>query len=135
MIRLTHRRTVRSHGEAGPLHRLCLVLTALASALPCFAAQARPGEPRLFEFSLARMGTVFNIALYHTDQSAASDAAMDAFERVEQLEQIFSDNRENSEARRICREAAGTARPVSPELFHVLESSLRFSRLTGGGAP
>ncbi len=87
---------------------------------------------QLFKFSLARMGTVFSIALYHTDQAAASDAAMAAFERIERLEQILSDYRENSEVRRICRDAAGIARPVSPELYCMLEKSLGFSRMTRG---
>ncbi len=104
----------------------------MATAAPCVDAEARPGNMQLFRFSLARMGTVFSIALYHADQAAASDAAMAAFERVERLEQILSDYREDSEVRRICRDAAGAARPVSPELYYMLENSLRFSRMTRG---
>jgi thiamine biosynthesis lipoprotein len=93
---------------------------------------ARRGALRRFEFSLARMGTTFNIVLYHTEEEAASKAAVAAFNRVERLETIFSDFRDDSENRRLCRLGAGMPRAVSPELFFVLESSLRFSQLSGG---
>ncbi|NWG12094.1 MAG: FAD:protein FMN transferase [Acidobacteria bacterium] len=132
MTRPARRRIFSSCDAAGLLRSPCFIPAVLAALSLCADAGPRAGRPQLFRFSLARMGTVFNIALYHADPSAASDAAMAAFERVEQLEQIFIDYRGNSEVRRICRDTAGIARPVSPELFSVLESSLRFSRMTRG---
>jgi len=93
---------------------------------------ARRGTLRRFEFSLARMGTTFNIVLYHTEEEAASKAAMAAFSRMERLEAIFSDFREDSENLRLCRLGAGMPRAVSPELYFVLENSLKFSQLSGG---
>ncbi len=132
MTGLTRRRISGSRDAAGLLRCLCFMLAVVATTVPYAVAGPSAGNMRLFRFSLARMGTVFSIALYHTDQTSASDAAMAAFERVERLEQILSDYRENSEVRRICRDAAGIARPVSPELFHMLENSLRFSRMTRG---
>ena len=93
---------------------------------------ARRSPLRRFDFSLARMGTTFNIVLYHADEEEASKAAMAAFSRVERLEAIFSDFREDSENRRLCRFGAGMPTAVSPELFFVLQNSLRFSELSGG---
>jgi thiamine biosynthesis lipoprotein len=111
-----------------------LGLAVLAgAALNAGASNAARRSPlRRFEFSLARMGTTFNIVLYHTEEEEASKAAMAAFSRVERLEAIFSDFREDSENRRLCRFGAGMPRAVSPELFFVLENSLRFSQLSGG---
>jgi FAD:protein FMN transferase len=111
-----------------------LGLAVLAgAALDAGASNAARRSPlRRFEFSLARMGTTFNIVLYHTEEAEASKAAMEAFGRVERLEAIFSDFREDSENRRLCRLGAGMPHAVSPELFFVLENSLRFSQLSGG---
>lgn len=102
----------------------------LLSAFACCPLCARDLER--YTFSLARMGTVFRVVLYHSDQALASKAAMAAFSRVERLEQILSDFREDSEVRRLCREGAGRPLPVSPELYFLLDKSLEFSRLTGG---
>jgi thiamine biosynthesis lipoprotein len=78
------------------------------------------------------MGTEFRIVLYHGDSSSAQKAAMAAFDRVEDLEDIFSDYRERSEVNRLCQVAVGKAWNISPELFFVLEASLRYSRLSNG---
>ncbi len=101
------------------------------TALDAGASNAARRSPlRRFEFSLARMGTTFSIVLYHTGEDEASKAAMAAFSRVERLEAIFSDFREDSENRRLCRLGPGMPRSVSPDLFFVLENSLRFSQLS-----
>lgn len=78
------------------------------------------------------MGTEFRIVLFASDPSAAQKAALAAFNRVEELENIMSDYREDSEVMLLCRAPAGTPRVVTPELFHVLETALRISRLSGG---
>jgi len=111
---------------------LGLAILAGAALVAGASNAARRSTLRRFEFSLARMGTTFNIVLYHTEEGEASRAAMAAFNRVERLEGIFSDFREDSENRRLCRLGAGMPRAVSPELFFVLESSLRFSKISGG---
>ncbi len=93
---------------------------------------ASAGILQLYEFSLVRMGTQVRIVLYAHDHATASQAASDAYERIEHLEQIFSDYREDSELMRICRSASQSPRVVSPELFFILDKSLYFSRLSDG---
>jgi thiamine biosynthesis lipoprotein len=78
------------------------------------------------------MGTLFRIVLYEDDGARALNAATAAFERIEELESRFSDYREDSELTLLCRESSASPRAVSPELFSVLEQSLRMSRLSGG---
>jgi thiamine biosynthesis lipoprotein len=107
----------------------CLLLMSVL--LPVLRARGSQSLNR-YEYSLPRMGTVFNIVLYAANQETASLAANAAFERIEQLEQKMSDYREDSEIRRLGREAVWNPRPVSRDLFFVLENSLRISRLTGG---
>ena len=85
-----------------------------------------------YEFSLPRMGTIFRIELYSPDDAMASKAAEAAFARAEELEQIMSDYREDSELMRLAREGASAPFPVSTELYDVLAKSIRISELSRG---
>ncbi len=109
-----------------------LVLVSVAGLVCLSYFQAAAAPLQRYEFSLPRMGTLFEIILYAPDQNEASLATNAAFERIEQLEESMSDYREDSELNRLCREAVWNPRPVSAELFFVLETSLRISRITGG---
>jgi len=112
---------------------LCLLLV-VSPGLPASFLGLPPGPQDLqrFEFALVRMGTQFRIVVYAPSRDEASRAAMAAFERVEQLEDIMSDYREESELVRLSREAVAAPKVVSPELFFVLERAAHFSRLSGG---
>ncbi len=90
------------------------------------------GGPRRFEFHNLRMGTEFRLVIYGEEEGRVRRGALEAFERVEELEQIFSDFRTDSELSRAVPVARVRPKVVSPVLFHVLERSLDFSRLTGG---
>jgi thiamine biosynthesis lipoprotein len=110
-----------------------------AALLPLVALLPAPGLAKAehegferFEFSLPRMGTMARIELYAADKARATTAAAAAFDRLEALEQILSDYREDSELTILSREGASAPHAVSPELFFVLDRSLYFSRLSGG---
>ena len=103
-------------------YTLCLTSSALAET----------GPLKPFEYSLPRMGTVFRIVLYAANSTIASEASSEAFDRVEQLEQIFSDYREDSELMRVCRTASQSPQRLSSDLYMILQSSLRFSALSDG---
>jgi thiamine biosynthesis lipoprotein len=108
---------------------LLLSAVLLAVAAP-FSARERRLER--FDYSLPRMGTLFRIELYAPEENAAAAAAMAAFDRIEKLEQLLSDFREDSELSLLTRQAVGAPMRVSPELFEVLERSLEISRLSDG---
>ncbi len=114
---------------------LFLVFWLTGMIIPA-AAQLRPAANknpiRQHEFNLPRMGTQFSILIYHSDAQEAQKAAMAAFDRIEELEDIFSDYRERSEVNRLCQVAVGQPWNISPELFHVLAASQRVSQLSGG---
>jgi thiamine biosynthesis lipoprotein len=78
------------------------------------------------------MGTQFLVVLYAGDALVAQKAALAAFDRVEELEDIMSDYREQSEIMRLCRVAVGTPQVVTPELFFVLEKALHTSEQSRG---
>jgi len=106
-----------------------LILTLLH--LPFFLPARGPLLKR-YEYSLPRMGTIFLIDLYAPDDATASKAAEAAFARAEELEQIMSDYRQDSELMGLAREGAQAPFPVSEDLYDVLTKSIRISELSRG---
>src|SRR5690242_15794067 len=87
---------------------------------------------RIFSQSRNAMGTVFAIHLYaDTEQEALSFFEV-AFEEVERLEETLSKFRPSSEICRINRLAATQPIITDPEVFSLIDQSLRYSEQTGG---
>jgi thiamine biosynthesis lipoprotein len=105
---------------------LCLALSAALSR------SARAGALAEHKFYALRMGTEFRVLIYADDAIAAQKAAIAAFDRVEQLENIMSDYRTDSEVMHLCSTAVQTPQSVTPDLFYVLQNALRMSELSGG---
>jgi thiamine biosynthesis lipoprotein len=78
------------------------------------------------------MGTTFRIEMYVASGVAASKAAEAAFARAEDLEQIMSDYRADSELMRLSRQGSAAPFPVSSDLFDVLAKSQWTSELSSG---
>jgi thiamine biosynthesis lipoprotein len=76
------------------------------------------------------MGTEFRITISTADTSGMQMAVDSAFRRVEELEQMMSDYRADSELNRL----RGTAKwqRVSPDLYEVLNFSRQLAKQTGG---
>jgi FAD:protein FMN transferase len=78
------------------------------------------------------MGTMFRIEMYAASKSQASTAADAAFDRAEELEQIMSDYRVDSELERLDRIGFAAPVAVSSDLYDVLAMSIKTSELSGG---
>ena len=112
----------------------CLFFAVLGLGFVTFASgpTAAQASPQRFEYSLPRMGTIFRIEMYAASDAEASRAAEAAFARAEELEQIMSDYRADSELMRLTRHGATAPFPVSSDLYSVLSKSLWASRLSQG---
>ena len=106
------------------------VATLTISFLPCWCASNSPRSR--FEFEQLHMGTVFRIVMYAVDSQQATEAASKVRFRIEELEAILSDYREDSELLRVSEDAYLAPQVLSPDLYLVLEKSLCFSRLSYG---
>ena len=115
-------------GETPTLRALVLAIIVLAAVTQC----AGESSGKLYEFSLPRMGTTLRVKLYAANATEANRAANAVFDRVEELEQIFSDYRDDSELTQLSRHGADAPRVVSPEMFELLDDSARISALSGG---
>jgi len=111
--------------------RRSFVATLLFISLLARAADPAPALSR-FEFSNPEMGTVFRIVLYAPDKDSAAKASAAAFARIEQLNQVMSDYKDDSEVMQLCKKAGGDAVPVSAELFSILESAVDLSARSEG---
>ncbi len=78
------------------------------------------------------MGTVFSITLYAPDATSATAAAEAAFREVAKLDHMMTDYDETSELMQLCRRPVGEPTRVSPELFELLQESVRVARETDG---
>ncbi len=99
----------------------------------CGLAAASGKSPlHRFEYHGRCMGTELRIVLFAPDEKVARESSWAVFERVDQLEQVISDYREESELEKV--EPIATVRPkvVSEELYRIIDDSLRLARLTGG---
>lgn len=114
-----------------PLAGIMLLLLCLAA--PQVAGQALGQIDRRFEWSHPAMGVQFQFVVYAANPSLAEQAQAKAAERIEQLEQIFSDYRPNSEINRLAVDpdlAQGVQ--VSEDLFRLLEISKHWNEKSHG---
>jgi FAD:protein FMN transferase len=80
----------------------------------------------------ALMGTRFAIRVVTRDETAAAEAIDAAFAEVARIESLISEWRDDSEISQVNRQAGGLATAVGPELYEVVERSVRIGELTGG---
>jgi len=112
----------------------CLFFLALGLCILMVSSRpvAAKASAQHFQYSLPRMGTIFRIEMYAGSDVEASRAAEAAFSRAEELEQIMSDYRADSELMRLMRDGAAAPVPVSSDLYSVLAKSLWTSKLSRG---
>jgi thiamine biosynthesis lipoprotein len=85
-----------------------------------------------FERAQIHMGTQFRVTLYATVEAVATKGLDAAFARIAQLDNALSDYDDASELTALSRSAGGEAKPVSDDLFEVLDRALELSRRTDG---
>lgn len=86
-----------------------------------------------YRFVHTSMSIDLTLLAYATSETEARTAAEAAFARIDELDNILSDYRPESELRRLCDTAGGSRFvPVSPDLWNVLRRSAEISALTDG---
>ncbi|MFO0851140.1 MAG: FAD:protein FMN transferase [Gemmataceae bacterium] len=101
----------------------------------CCMPAGRAADPVRFEFESKHMGTTFRIVLYAADKPTAEAAAKAGFDRVAELDRVMSDYSPKSELMTLCAAndtAPGVPRPVSRDLFAVLQEAQALSKRSDG---
>ena len=84
-----------------------------------------------YEFSHPQMGTMFRIIVYANDSLSASLASQKAFVRLDELNLILSDYREDSEVNRLCKTSGNNKFvKVSDDLWQILQISSKAAQLS-----
>jgi thiamine biosynthesis lipoprotein len=78
------------------------------------------------------MGTVFEIVAYSDSAGRASSAIDQALDEVVRLDNVMSNFKTESDLSRMNREAHFHAVRIPADLYQVMETSLAYSRLSGG---
>ena len=78
------------------------------------------------------MGTAIHAELWHEDAGLAERALDAVMAEMHRIDQLMSPFKPESELSLVNREAAGSAVPVCPEMFDLIERSIAFSRLSDG---
>ena len=90
-------------------------------------------ELKPFEFQQVEMGVEFKVRVYACNFEVANNAAKAAFQRIHELNDVFSDYVATSEVRRLCENSAqGRPVGVSEDVRLVLSASLELSSQTAG---
>lgn len=104
-----------------------------ASGLMSLLLSAAQGQGlQRYEYRRMHMGTEFHLILYAPDPESGLRAAEAAFARVEHLDRVMSDFREDSELSLVNRHAYEAPVVVSPELFEILLRSREIWAATEG---
>lgn len=120
-----------------PMPLLSAFLFLLQAGIPFLAGQGHQvtgaAPPSRYEFRQPGMGALFRIVLYAGDSLQAQAAARAAFARIDSLDAMLSDYREDSELSRLSARAGQEEwAAVSEELWFLLQKSAQVAALSGG---
>jgi len=116
---------------AGKIKRIAL-LVCIAGIVYFVARSVEPRRVEVEEGSRILMGTFARIEAVAANEKTARSAIEAGFEKLEWIDDLMSDYKDDSELSRVNRLAYGRAVPVSRELFEVLAASVEYSRRTDG---
>ena len=92
----------------------------------------QPPTPVRYEASHEAMGTIYTVVAYGRDQTFLSEVVGEVFAEIDQLDDQMSNYKPESELSAINRDAAQREVTVSPQLFGLLQYSLRAGQESGG---
>jgi len=78
------------------------------------------------------MGTDVSITLWHPDKNGAEKLLAKGMAEMRRIDRTLSPWIKDSELERVNRLAAQSPQPVSPELEHLVQKSLYYSKVSGG---
>ncbi len=107
------------------------IMTAMAALAGSIVTAAEPLHR--YQAREPHMGVDVSITLYAPSEAVANDAAKAAFQRIAQLNKVFSDYDPASEAMRLCTTTPiGQPVPISEDLSIVLMAARNWSEKTDG---
>lgn len=104
----------------------------LAATIPFAASGTAQTRTPLVHKTKYIMGTVYEIAAYDESPARASAAIDKAFAEIVYLDDVLSNYKPESDLSRLNRDAHFHAVKVPPDLYRVIEESLKYSKVSDG---
>lgn len=89
-------------------------------------------QGRMYSFQSNKMGTEFNIKVYGDDALKINIAVDRAWQKIDSLNDVFSDYAHTSELARLHQDTSGRFIPISPDFAYLMDISLKYSKLSMG---
>jgi thiamine biosynthesis lipoprotein len=109
-----------------------LAAAGLAVCLPLSFASAPESKTSLVHKTKYSMGTVYEIAAYDESPERASQAIDKAFAGIVALDNLLSNYKPESALSQLNRNGHFHAVKVPPDLYRVMEESVKYSKVSGG---
>ncbi len=140
MLTLFQTKKSKLPAAAHSLSAFSLVLLTISSLTHCKSDKNFPVQPELsaltelkkFSFSQPHLGTTVQLVFYTHDDEIANQLAQQCFQRVRDLNAIFSDYAHDSELSQLCNKPINKAHLVSDPLFKVIAQAQEISAKSNG---
>lgn len=109
-----------------------LAAAGLMAGIPLVVATAPETKTPLVHKTKYSMGTVYEIAAYDESPERASIAIDKAFAEIVRLDNVLSNYKPESDLSRLNRNGHFRAEKVTPDLYRVIEESVKYSKVSGG---
>jgi FAD:protein FMN transferase len=109
-----------------------LAAVGLMAGIPLLVASAPQTKTPLVHKTKYAMGTVYEIAAYDESPERASQAIDKAFAEIVRLDEVLSNYKPESDLSRLNRNGHFHTEKVPPDLYRVIEESVKYSRVSGG---
>ena len=119
----------RESRDANPTSRIPYPVSRFANPR---SQVASPESAVRYEASHQAMGTTYTVVAYGRDQTFLAEVVSEVFAEIDQLDDQMSNYKPESELSVINRDAAKSDVTVSPQLFGLIQYSLRASQESGG---
>jgi FAD:protein FMN transferase len=109
-----------------------LVAAGLTIWIPLVLATPPETKTPLVHKTKYSMGTVYEIAAYDESPERASQAIDKAFAEIVRLDEVLSNFKPESNLSQLNRNGHFHAEQVPPDLYRVIEESVKYSKVSGG---
>ena len=113
-------------------YRLLQTVQRSIAALLITMAITAPAAAEWYHHERELMGTRISVDFGVTDEALAADCSERVFAEMRRIDALMSTYRDDSEITRVNSDAARETIEISTELARLIESSIGFSRLSGG---
>jgi len=114
------------------ISRIVIIVSVICLILLLYFSIGTKGQVQLDSGHHLVMGTFARVVAVAEDSGIAEKCIQAALKKIRKVDELMSDYKDESEISQVNRNAAKRAVQVSESTYEVLQTSIKFSKLTGG---